>query len=79
MPEDIEAALEWADWRATLCTGCGRPRDESFDPDGPEYVAEAWCCFACEARDQKMKEWREDDTADQAGIYFVARETRERS
>ena len=74
MPEDTDAALEWVDYKASLCTGCGRPRSETFDPDGPEYVAEAWCCFACEERDQKAKAWREDEHADPAGIYFVVQE-----
>lgn len=78
LPEDTEAALEWADYQATLCTGCGRRRDESFNPDGPDYEAEAWCCFACQARDHKAHEWREDNNADPAGIYFVVRERGER-
>lgn len=71
----MESALEWLEYKSTLCSGCGKPRHESFDPDGPEYVAEAWCCFACQTRDQKAREWRDDEHADPAGIYFLVRES----
>jgi hypothetical protein len=60
-----------------LCGGCGKPRHEAFDPDGPEYEATAWRCFACEQRDKKAKEWRDDESADPAGIHFVVTEVLE--
>jgi hypothetical protein len=66
--------LEWAEWQKSLCTGCGRPRHESFDVDGEPYIAEAWCCFACQAVEHKAREWSGSEAADPAGIKFVVRE-----
>lgn len=74
MPEDTDAALEWMDFQRTLCSGCGLPLRETFDEDGPEYVAEAWCCFACKAREEKALEWGQDAPEDRAGIKFIVQE-----
>jgi hypothetical protein len=73
LAEDVEAALEWAEWKASLCPGCGNPKHESFAADGPNYEAEAWRCRACEARDKKASIWARDEHADTSGIYFVIR------
>lgn len=62
------------EYARSLCTGCGRPISETFAEDGPEYVAEAWCCFACQAREQKQLEWASEEPADRAGIYYVVQE-----
>lgn len=74
MAEDTEAALEWADYNAELCSGCSQPRTNTFDPNGPKYVAEALRCRGCAERDRLVKSWQRDDRADTGGIYFVVQE-----
>lgn len=57
LPEDTTAALEWADWKETLCPGCGNPRHESFDPErATHYEAVPLNCYACAARDAEQRE-----------------------
>jgi hypothetical protein len=52
-PEDLRAALEWQGEQDLLCTGCGRPRDETMreddDPDRMLYRAVKRPCRGCEA------------------------------
>lgn len=74
LPEDTEAALDWAEWKQGLCSGCGQPRHESFDPRGPEYQIEALECRACAARDRKAEAWRSNEHAELHGIQFVIRQ-----
>lgn len=57
-------------WQDELCPGCGQPRDECMDPDGPIYDAEAWRCSACEAKDSKAREFS-DSGGSTAGLYFA--------
>ena len=46
--------MEWADWKASLCVGCGLPRDETFDPATDDsYDVEVFQCHACAARERK--------------------------
>lgn len=73
LPEDTEAALAWAEAQADLCPGCGRPRDECFDPDGPDYQATLLRCRACEERDKKFTAF----DGDREGLYAVLKEVRD--
>jgi predicted Fe-S protein YdhL (DUF1289 family) len=70
LPEDFEAALDWAEFEANKCPGCGRQRDECFADDGPDYEGEALVCWSCHARDVKAQQM----TGPQPGTFFVARE-----
>lgn len=66
----MEAALEWQRWQDQVCSGCGNPRDECMDPDGPQYAAKPLRCRACEARDAAAREFAEAK-GDNAGLYFA--------
>jgi len=70
LPEDIEAALEWARAADSLCSGCGQPRDSSFDPDGPAYKVRELRCRACEVRDITASEWAKSNSS-KAGLYLA--------
>lgn len=72
LEEDLDALMEWDEYRESLCIGCSHPRHESFDPDGPRYEAKALRCRACQARDDEVKRWSADKTPDTGGMYFVA-------
>lgn len=65
------AALEFTEYQESLCTGCGSPRAESFDPAGPVYAVEALRCRACSARAVVAREFGEDDHADLDGMFFA--------
>lgn len=75
LEEDLDAALEWHEWKGSLCPGCGNQRHDTLNPNGPRYVADSLRCRACEARDHEAHSWREDRNADPAGIYFTVTET----
>jgi hypothetical protein len=77
LPEDVDAALEWQSWKASLCSGCGQPKHECMSPDGPAYEATAIRCRACETRDRKANAWRDNDNAETAGLFFVVSEAEE--
>lgn len=47
-------AIEWDDYQSSLCSGCGQPQHETFDPTNV-YEAEGWTCFACQARDAETR------------------------
>ncbi len=60
LDEDTEAALEWTDYKASLCSGCGNPRSECMDPKRSEaYEAVPLQCFACAARDAEHRQANE--------------------
>jgi hypothetical protein len=59
----------WQAWEDSLCSGCSQPRDESMDPDGPDYRAQPVRCAACETAAAAEKRFR-DSKADMAGLYF---------
>jgi hypothetical protein len=78
LPEDSEAALEWAEWRASLCPNCRFPKDESMDPaaaEGPgrpgRYDAKLVTCQACAERDRKSKVIAGDETFDTSGVFIA--------
>lgn len=69
----MEAALEWAEYKASLCN-CGRPRSETFDPKAErEFDAEALRCHACAAKESLARVWNEDEHANPSGVYFIAK------
>lgn len=46
--------MEWADYKASLCDGCGHPKHETFAPENDDkYTATVLVCHACAARDRK--------------------------
>jgi hypothetical protein len=54
LPEDTEAALEWQVHQKSLCTGCRRPRVESFDiAMDDRYDVTELQCHACAARERR--------------------------
>lgn len=72
LDEDTAAALEWIDYEASLCSGCGHPRAESFDPKNAfEYDAEPLQCHACKARDERAAARNKKPNTDHAGIYYA--------
>jgi len=74
LPEDTEAALEWMDYKQSLCSGCGMSRLESFNPDGPNYEAEVLRCRACETREARGEKMREASNVDMNGMYIAVTE-----
>ena len=71
LPEDTEAAMEWMDYKASLCDGCGHPREESFDKANFEkYVATAMQCHACAARDRHSSAMSSGE-GDSSGMYYA--------
>ena len=71
LDEDVEAAIEWVEWKADLC-GCGHPRSETFTEDAErQYEAKALKCHACAERDRLARKWRDDENANPAGLYFA--------
>lgn len=54
LPEDTEAALEWLEWKDSLCSGCGQPRHEAFDSANTDaYSVTALECHPCAARERR--------------------------
>ena len=62
-------------YQASLCSGCGHPRHETFDPSAEDrYDATALQCHACAARDRKAYNRSAGRDADQLppfGEYFA--------
>lgn len=72
LDEDIDAALEYQDYLASLCSGCGHPRDESFNPDLQfEWYGEALTCHACAERDRTAESKRSNKNHDCSGEFYV--------
>lgn len=65
--------MTWQTEQDLKCSGCGKRRDESFNPDGPDYDATPLVCRACEARDKAAAHMRDGDNT--AGIYIAIEET----
>ena len=56
LDDDIESALGWMDYLASLCGGCGNPASETMDPDADgAYESVPLTCFACAARDAENR------------------------
>ena len=70
----MQAALEWQDWKQSLCAGCGLPRHETMHPDNERaYDAEPLKCHACAARERKGKAINGQENFDASGIYVAVR------
>jgi len=72
---DAQAAVLWEIEQNSRCSGCGRPRSESMvdEKDAPDYKVTVTKCWACEARDAKLKEQQEEGVSS-SGLYLsVAR------
>jgi hypothetical protein len=71
---DAQAAVLWELDQKAHCPGCGQPRDECMGPeiddDAPEYEVTSTRCWACEARDKKLKEFQEEGGSG-AGLYLM--------
>lgn len=66
--DDMRAALEWQEEQALLCSGCGRPTDETMAVGrDDDYNAEILVCHACAAGDRAERIYRTAD-GDVAGI-----------
>lgn len=67
--DDMRAALEWQAEQAMMCGGCGRPTDETMDPERADaYDARVVVCHACAAADRAEKAFRSQDNPDLAGL-----------
>lgn len=71
LERDVQAAVLWQIEENARCTGCGQPRNECMGPedDAPDYQVTITRCWACELRDAKQNEFREDG-ASSSGIYM---------
>jgi len=68
LAEDTEAALEWIDYVASLCKGCGEPLAECLDPENDgAYEAIPVQCHACAARDAENRDAAKARTSDRYG------------
>lgn len=52
--------MEWKRFQATLCSGCGQPKDETMDPHGPDYEPNILRCWACEIREDAGDKFMKD-------------------
>lgn len=70
LERDAQAAVLWQFEQDTRCKGCGRPRSECQVPAGvaPDYEVTVTRCHACESKDAKLAELREDGTSF-SGLY----------
>lgn len=58
--------------QALKCSGCGHPRDETFDPETAwKYRGRVLKCFACAARDRAHKKHTSNKHHDDEGIVFA--------
>lgn len=77
LPEDTAAALEWQAYQRSLCPGCNRPRDESFDigMDDRYEVIELRChaCFARDLRAYNRAASRDRDQPPPLGEYYIVK------
>ncbi len=65
--------MQWLEYRVSLCSGCGSPRVESFDPvNERRYEAHVLKCHACAARDGKARVVRDNNDSNVSGLYFAA-------
>ena len=56
LPEDLEAALEWQELQAYLCSGCGHDKRDTMNEDhAHEWVVVPLTCHACAARDRENR------------------------
>jgi hypothetical protein len=70
--EDRVAALEWHARQKLQCPGCGRPRDESFDPSMEDhYDVTVLRCHACSYRDTMAYNRAQNGGHPSFGDYFV--------
>lgn len=74
LPADREAVLEWQAYQKSLCSGCKRPRSESFDiAMDDHYDVHALQCHACAARDRRAynRSRERDDGVPPFGLYYA--------
>lgn len=61
--EDTLLALEYTDWSAQVCPGCGHHLAESTHPDNEDaYVTRDQVCFACEAKERHIRKLQDPDS-----------------
>jgi hypothetical protein len=77
LPEDRDAVLAFIEDEDSRCSGCGHPRDETFDEDNEHrYRGAAYECMGCKARDLRRDEDSKDDATYPGRMYAaVDRET----
>ena len=76
--------MEWADYQASLCPGCGNPQSECMSEamDGA-YDAVPMHCFACAARDAENRQISADRASEKFapasfdGLYVAITERRD--
>lgn len=75
LPEDTEAAIEWQLYQNSLCSGCRRPRQESFAVGMDDhYDVTELQCHACAARERRA--WNTRPNAGESpsfGRFFVVK------
>lgn len=80
----MNAALEWIDYQALICPGCGHLKTDTMDPgQARTFEATPLTCYGCAARDAEKRNVSRaiaaDEYADSAfdGVYIaVARQDR---
>ena len=66
--DDTALALEYEDWAAEVCPGCGHHLSESSDASHEHaYEARDRVCFACEAKELRVKALSDTENAVTAG------------
>lgn len=75
LPEDTRAALVWQEYEKSLCSGCKRPRDETFALEMDDhYDVVPVVCHACAARDSKAsKRLRENEGRPLFGEFYIVK------
>lgn len=72
LPADRDAAVAWQQEQARLCSGCGNPKRETYDPVNEfAYEAVVLQCHACATRDRKLDKYEE-----RFGLYASAHKRR---
>jgi predicted Fe-S protein YdhL (DUF1289 family) len=75
--EDRRLALEWHARQKMLCPGCGRPRDESFDPSMEDhYEVTVLRCHACSYRETMAHNRARSGGGPSYGDYLIVQPER---
>jgi hypothetical protein len=78
LAEDTDAALEWIDYQASLCSGCGLPRHETMARANEErYDVERIVCHACKVQGSRARADAESENTDTAGMFYAIIDERE--
>lgn len=64
--------MEWIDYQASLCSGCGLPRHETMDRASEDrYDVKRIVCHACAVQTRRARNDAENENTDTAGLFYA--------